>query len=232
MKRPLNIFLLILVAAVAENCSENQYYTPKDINDLSEKYREDSGQEIHLEDKMRIGEYTRTDGQIFCGEIACNVNPMKLVDTSSFTIIAGSDYAIDKHHVYYPLSVVCVDSEDCGVCYCSKYIIEGLRSDEFIYLGKGYARSTNNVYYRGEKISGIDVNTFKVIRSPALCYVGKDSNYVFVHGKKIEKIEPDNFHYLDTVRNEIEGIWGEYFFSDGVSTWILIPPNRLKKVDK
>ena len=57
----------------------------------------------------------------------------------------------------------------------------------------GFFKDKNNVYYDGEKVEGIDMNSIEVING--LCI--KDKNSVFYEGKKLRNISPDNFNIFD-----------------------------------
>lgn len=61
--------------------------------------------------------------------------------------MAGTKYAKDNIHVYYPLEIPCVDYEDCGVCYYGKIIIDNANPRTFKYLGKDYATDGENVFF-------------------------------------------------------------------------------------
>ena len=57
----------------------------------------------------------------------------------------------------------------------------------------GFFKDKNNVYYEGEKVEGIDMNSIEVINGMCI----KDKNSVFYQGKKLEKISSNNFNYFD-----------------------------------
>ena len=57
----------------------------------------------------------------------------------------------------------------------------------------GFFKDKNNVYYDGEKIEGIDMNSIEVINGMCI----KDKNSVFYEGKKLRNISPDNFNIFD-----------------------------------
>ena len=57
----------------------------------------------------------------------------------------------------------------------------------------GFFKDKNNVYYDGEKVEGIDMNSIEVINGMCI----KDKNSVFYQGKKLEKISSNNFNYFD-----------------------------------
>ena len=56
-----------------------------------------------------------------------------------------------------------------------------------------FIKDKNNVYYEGEKIDGIDVNSIEVINGMCI----KDKNSVFYEGKKLRNISPNNFNIFD-----------------------------------
>ena len=57
----------------------------------------------------------------------------------------------------------------------------------------GFFKDKNNVYYEGEKVEGIDMNSIEVINGMCI----KDKNSVFYEGKKLRNISPDNFNIFD-----------------------------------
>ena len=57
----------------------------------------------------------------------------------------------------------------------------------------GFFKDKNNVYYDGEKIEGIDMNSIEVINGMCI----KDKNSVFYEGKKLRNISPTNFNIFD-----------------------------------
>ena len=57
----------------------------------------------------------------------------------------------------------------------------------------GFFKDKNNVYYEGEKIEGIDMNSIEVINGMCI----KDKNSVFYEGKKLRNISPNNFNIFD-----------------------------------
>ena len=58
----------------------------------------------------------------------------------------------------------------------------------------GFFKDKNNVYYDGEKVEGIDMNSIEVINGMCI----KDKNSVFYEGKKLRNISPDNFNIFDS----------------------------------
>ena len=57
----------------------------------------------------------------------------------------------------------------------------------------GFFKDKNNVYYEGEKIEGIDMNSIEVVNGMCI----KDKNSVFYEGKKLRNISPTNFNIFD-----------------------------------
>ena len=56
-----------------------------------------------------------------------------------------------------------------------------------------FFKDKNNVYYDGEKVEGIDMNSIEVISGMWI----KDKNNVFYEGQKLKGISSDNFNYFD-----------------------------------
>jgi len=57
----------------------------------------------------------------------------------------------------------------------------------------GFFKDKNNVYYEGEKVEGIDMNSIEVVNGMCI----KDKNSVFYEGKKLRNISPNNFNIFD-----------------------------------
>ena len=57
----------------------------------------------------------------------------------------------------------------------------------------GFFKDKNNVYYDGEKVEGIDMNSIEVISGMWI----KEKNNVFYEGQKLKGISSDNFSYFD-----------------------------------
>ena len=113
--------------------------------------------------------YNNIRGQIYWGYIVGmdftedeNVN----ADIETFRVCKGSEYAKDKHHVYYPQDQVCFDGfkedeetgeyEGCGGTVAKKIILKGVSPSQFKYIGNGYAVAGNRMYHKGEVIEWND----------------------------------------------------------------------------
>ena len=82
--------------------------------------------------------------------------PLKNADYATFMACpgvdyAGSGYAKDKKHVYYPISLICEDGYDFYCTYMKEYIVKGADPKTFKYLGKEYGVDRRNLYFAGEK---------------------------------------------------------------------------------
>ena len=74
--------------------------------------------------------------------------------------------------------------------------IEGADPNSFKYDNENHtfiAKDKNNVYFEGEKVKGIDVNSAEGINGLWI----KDKNNVFYEGKKLKGISSDNFSYFN-----------------------------------
>ena len=223
-------FLLTL-----SSCSEQiKYFHPTGIID---KTKELSGKNLwtHLNDKERIDGYTRIGDSIFGGEIACNVNPLNNIDIKTFKVLAGTKYAKDTNHVYYPLEIPCVEYTDCGVCFYSKVIIESANPASFKYLGKDYATDGKLVFFRGKLLQGAGGATFKVIEGPQYFYFATDKYHVYKHDKIFQDADPATFYYdKNDLRNIVSESDKRYIIviGDKNNEWEYIPPDQIIKVDK
>jgi len=181
---------------------------------------------LELKDDQKIDDYYRKDNQIFCGDVVCKVKPMQGVDIATFKVRPGSKYAKDKTNVYYPLQVVCVDYTDCGVCYCTKFVVAYADSKTFDYLDKDYAIDDNSVFFRGEEIKTADPMTFKVIKGGEYFYFAVDSKAVYRHNQIFKEADPATFYYdsLNSANNE----W-TYIIGDKNGKWKFTPPGQIER---
>jgi hypothetical protein len=231
MKRLTYIFSLFLLTLIS--CSgQAKYFQPTGIIDKTKELA-DKNIWTSLNDKERVDGYTRIGDSIFGGEIACNVKPLKNIDIKSFKVLAGTQYAKDTNHVYYPLEVSCIDYTDCGVCYYGKIIIDSANPASFQYLGKDYATDGKLVFFRGQLLAGADGATFKVIDGPQYFYFATDRYHVYKHGKFFSDADPATFYYDKTdPRNKVSEYDNRFIIGDKNNEWEYIPPDQIKKIDK
>jgi hypothetical protein len=223
VKTKIYTFILFLLY-ITSFSGQNRYFSAKGILDRTEEL---SGKNIwiSLNNKEKIDGYTRINDSIFGGEIACNVKPLQNIDILSFKVLAGTDYAKDKNHVYFPLEVPCVDYSDCGVCYYSKIIIDNADPETFEYLDKDYASDGKLVFFRGKLLQNADAKTFKVINGPEYFYFATDKNHVYKHSEIFKNADPVTFYYDNTTDNS-------YIIGDKNNKWKYIPPDQIIKIDK
>ena len=221
------ISLLILTSC----CGHKKYFQPSGIIDRTEEF---SGKNtwVSLGHNERIDGYTRINGDIYGGEIACNVKPLKNIDIKTFEVLAGTQYAKDKNHVYYPITITCIDYVDCGVCYYSKVLVADANPANFRYLGKDYATDGKHVYFRGELLEGADGTTFKVIEGPEYFYFATDKNQVFMHGKVFRDADPATFYYDEANPRNLISEWSNrYIIGDKRNKWEFTPPDKILRID-
>ena len=212
---------------------QNHYFEPTGIIDKTEIYAKDIPNWTSLKDKESVDGYTRIGDSIFGGEIACNIEPLKGIDIETFKVLAGTSYAKDKNNVYYPISIGCVDYEDCGVCYFSEIKLVNANPKRFEYLGKEYASDGKNVYFRGELLIEADGETFKVINGPEFFFFATDKNHVYKHNKTFEIADSKTFYYdkIDK-RNIVQEYEHKFIIGDKNKEWEFIPPNTIKEIKK
>jgi len=221
------LYLLIRTSCVGQK----KYFQPTGIIDRTEEF---FGKNIwvSLNDKERIDGYTRIGDSIFGGEIACNVEPLKNIDTKTFQVLAGTQYAKDKNNVYYPLEIPCIDVIDCGVCFYGRVIVEDANPLDFRYLDKGYATDGKLVFFRGELLKDADGVTFKVIEGPEYFFFATDKNKVYKQNKVFRDADPSTFYYdVTDPRNRISEYDNRYIIGDKNNKWEFIPPDKIKKID-
>ena len=222
--------LIIIVILQISGCwlIPNNYYVPPEINNINEDYPKEGKKWVKLNNQESTEWFTKIDTVVYCGEIFCNVEPMKNVDANSFEVIPNSNYAKDKNKVYYPIEIPCIDFSDCGVCYCGKYVIENANPKTFEYLGKDYARDGRLVFFRGQKLNKADGETFMVIEDLDLSSFAKDKNHVFIFDEIFEEPDAKTFYYdKDDERNKTKTIIGDKDYE-----WEYQPINKWKKFKK
>lgn len=182
-----------------------------------------------LREGQSIDGYTRKDNHIYCGEVGCGAKPMVGVDVVSFKVCPGSKYTKDSLHVYYPISIDCIDYATCGVCACSKYVISNLVVKDFNYLGKDYATDKVKVFFRGQELLGADGKSFRVIDGPEFFYFAVDKNKVYKHNQVFPGADPATFYYDQSDKRNDEA-WNHYNIADKRHRWLFVPPDKIKMI--
>ena len=223
-------FILFLSILFYDIIGQNKYFEAKNDTDKTDTNKNDSIEWISLKDREKVDDFTKIDSVIFCGEIACDVEPMKGINALTFEVLVDSKYARDKNGVYYPIQLICIDDTDCGVCYCSDYVVENADPKLFEYLGKEYATAGKNVYFRGELIEKADGESFKVIEGPEFFYFATDKNHVYKHKEIFSEADPTTFYYDE--RSIDKGFEHKFIIGDKGHEWQFIPPNTIKLIEK
>lgn len=190
------------------------------------------GSWVPLKEGERADSYVLMDHKIYCGEVACGVEPLDDADVRTFQVNPGSQYARDKSNVYYPLQITCVDGEDCGVCYCVKSIVEGADPEDFVYLGKDYARDDAYIFFRGRVLGTADAKTFKVLKGPnEAFFFAVDRDHVFLRETIFGEADAATFYYDSLHAANVIGKWMHvYVFRDKDHTWKYTPPDTFEKL--
>lgn len=119
----------------------------------------DKGEWVSVPTDCSVEGYNNIGGQIYWGYIVgmdFTENENIGADIETFRVCKGSEYAKDKHHVYYPQNEVCFDGLDCGGAVAEKIILRSARPSQFKYIGNGYAVSGNKMFHDGEVIEWDD----------------------------------------------------------------------------
>ena len=121
---------------------------------------------------------------------------------------AGSDYIRDKNHVYYSGKIVegadpetfkCIAYNvysDKNNIYLDNIVLKNVKENEIIFLDKwnsGYYIKGSDIYYRTEKLDGIDINNFQYVSSKYSFGYIKGAKNVYLYGKKIIGADPKTF---------------------------------------
>mgnify|MGYP000919155293 CR=1 FL=1 len=155
----------------------NVYYQNKKINGIVADGFEQI-QSNFIKDKNRLYKIDEDEEKNEIKLIPIN----EKVNLENFEEIGGNYYKDDKNLYYF------------GENEFKK--IEGADPNSFKYDNENHtfiAKDKNNVYFEGEKVKGIDVNSAKGIDGLWI----KDKNNVFYEGKKLKGISSDNFSYFD-----------------------------------
>ena len=155
----------------------NVYYQNKKINGIVADGFEQI-QSNFIKDKNRLYKIDEDEEKNEIKLIPIN----EKVNLENFEEIGGNYYKDDKNLYYF------------GENEFKK--IEGADPNSFKYDNENYtfiAKDKNNVYFEGEKVKGIDVNSAEGIDGLWI----KDKNNVFYEGKKLKGISSDNFSYFN-----------------------------------
>jgi len=155
----------------------NVYYQNKKINGIVADGFEQI-QSNFIKDKNRLYKIDEDEEKNEIKLIPIN----EKVNLENFEEIGGNYYKDDKNLYYF------------GENEFKK--IEGADPNSFKYDNENHtfiAKDKNNVYFEGEKVKGIDVNSAEGIHGLWI----KDKNNVFYEGKKLKGISSDNFSYFD-----------------------------------
>ncbi|MBO9699968.1 MAG: DKNYY domain-containing protein [Sporocytophaga sp.] len=210
--------LTILISACSQKKTEEDYANIETIRPASKGW-------FKLSNNKKIKRYFRNGDQVYCGEVQFNDHPMKNVDTASFEVYLGSEYARDKNRVYYPLQIACVDGKNWGVCYCTDYIIKNADPQTFKYLGNEYASDKNSAFYFGNVIKNSDGQSFRIINGSESLRFAVDKNKVYFGDEIFEGADPETFQYdhsnplNDTIRN--------FILKDKNHVWKFNPPTQI-----
>lgn len=143
----MKIYLLIILSALISSCS----YHSDNISD--------KGEWVSVPAHSSVEGYNNIGGHIYWGYIVgtdFTEDECLNADIETFRVCKGSEYAKDKHHVYYPQVVICFDGLDCGGTVAEKIILEEAKPSQFKYIGNGYAVSGNKMFHDGEVIEWND----------------------------------------------------------------------------
>lgn len=119
----------------------------------------DKGEWVSVPADSSVEGYNNIGGKIYWGYIVgvdFAEDEDVGADIATFRVCKGSEYAKDRHHVYYPQVVICFDGLDCYGTYAEKIVLKGVKPLQFKYLGNGYAVSGNKMFHDGEVIEWND----------------------------------------------------------------------------
>lgn len=141
------LFVIIISLLLLSSCS----YRSDNISD--------KGEWVSVPADSSVEGYNNIGGKIYWGYIVgadFAEDEDVGADIATFRVCKGSEYAKDRHHVYYPQVVICFDGLDCYGTYAEKIVLKGAKPSQFKYLGNGYAVSGNKMFHNGEVIEWND----------------------------------------------------------------------------
>lgn len=142
-----HLFITIIISAIFCSCS----YRSDNISDR--------GEWVSLPLDSCVEGYNNIGGEIYWGYIAgmdYSEDENVEADVETFQVCKGTEYAKDKHHVYYPQAQICFDGIGCGGTIAKKMILRGASPSQFKYIGNGYAVAGNKMWHNGEVIEWND----------------------------------------------------------------------------
>ena len=129
----------------------------------------DKGEWVSVPADSSVEGYNNIGEQIYWGYIVgtdFTEDESLNADIETFRVCIGTEYAMDKNHVFYPQDEVCFDGfkeneetgeyEGVGGTVAGKIILEGAKPSQFKYIGNGYAVSGNKMFHNGEMIEWND----------------------------------------------------------------------------
>ncbi|MFZ4455668.1 MAG: DKNYY domain-containing protein [Bacteroidales bacterium] len=195
---------------------QTKYFQPTGIVDKTEEYIKNHVGWILLNNNESVDGYTRIGNSIYGGKIGCNVKPLKGIDVKTFKVLAGTNYAKDKNHLFYPQVIDIIEDIDCNASFYSELIVYKANPKYFQYLGNNYGTDDKNVFLKGYIIEKADSKTFKIIKGGNNIYFGVDKQHVYVDGEKVKDADPFTFHYDDKDSRNNEDI---SIFRDKNKVW-------------
>lgn len=255
-----HLFLLVSLLLFIWGCNPFQPSFEKVIDRIKE-YKGQVSTWVKLDDKTKIGDYSRVGNNIFAGDIRCPIEPLKGIDATTFEVLTNTDYARDSSQVYYPISVVCYCGGYCSDCFYNEYVIPNARATSFVYLGddyatdgqhayfcgepipqadgaaftylgKNYAVDQHNAYFRGTIIPQANGATFRVIQGPTQLYFGADTQFVFHRNKSFEEADPLTFSWDSAYFHDTPKWEYQMLIKDKTQQWLYSPPATIQKIKK
>ena len=162
MKQHINIVVIFLIGVLIAQC-----YACSRGGSIA-----DQGQWTKIssfDDSVVKDTYALIDGKIYyggfdrafydsvlCSKPESDLPYLKGADVETFEVCENSCYARDAHHVYAPLQIEYLDSDEYGGYYAVQHIIKNADSQDFKIIRNDYAVSGHHMYYEGQEISWRD----------------------------------------------------------------------------
>lgn len=199
-----------------------------EIIDKTEEYKNNGDGWQSLKDKERVDGYTRIGDSIYGGEIHCYAEPLYGIDVGSFKVLAGTKYAKDTNHVYFPLEIMCADYAKCGACFYQKIVLENTNPGTFKYLENDYAVDGDNVFFNGKLMANVKGSKFKTFEGPDYFFFASDGKFVYFRDSVFDGSDPETFRFSkDDSLNITEGQRRRYIITDKHKKWKYYPPKSI-----
>ncbi len=174
-----------------ENADPNTFealhvYWAKDKNNVYYKRESVNGVDLPTFEVINH-EYGKDENNVYwSSQFFTKVFIIEGIDPATFEFVNGDKYAKDKDGSFY------IDNTSEGFPF-----IRRVDSENMDFLGYGYSRDENYVYYKNSVIEGAIPANFRIFRGQVITYA-VDENYVYCLGEKLDNSDSSTFEILNS----------------------------------